>query len=145
MVENKRRPPVKFTPAVQAKFLTELASTGNVTYSAHKVKMSRRYMHEYRDAKDEKGNSKHPEFCAAWDDAIEISIDILEQEARRRAYEGIDKPVGFYQGISLQTVKQYSNTLLVFLLKALRPKKYMERKELSTGEDFNITVIIDEG
>ena len=42
--------------------------------------------------------------------------DALEAEARRRAVEGVRKPV-FYQGVICGWVGEYSDTLLIFLLK----------------------------
>ena len=142
---NTRRPPVKLTPKLQAEFLQSLAQTGNVTLSAHKINMSRKHMYEYYKAVDKDGNFLHPAFRDAWDDAIEVSIDILEAEARRRAEEGIDKPVGFFQGVSQTTVKEYSDSLLMFLLRALRSKKYMDRREVHGEETVKLTVVIDEG
>lgn len=37
------------------------------------------------------------DFAAAWDEALEVSYDTLEAEARRRALEGVEEPV-VYQG-----------------------------------------------
>jgi hypothetical protein len=47
----------------------------------------------------------------------------LEDEAVRRAYEGVERPV-FQGGKQVGVVREYSDTLLIFLLKALRPEKY---------------------
>ncbi len=56
-----------------------------------------------------------PEFRREWDQAKKEAIEILEEEARRRV-------------IPL-TVKKHSDTLLIFLLKAGKPKKYRERTQ----------------
>ena len=55
-------------------------------------------------------------------------MDDLELEARRRAVEGTERPV-FYQGGEVGYVREYSDTLLIFLLKAHRPNKFRERVE----------------
>src|SRR5258708_1551551 len=67
-------------------------------------------------------------YAAAFADAHEEACDSLEQEARRRATEGVDEPV-FYQGKECGTVRRYSDTLLIFLLKGALPSKYKDRVE----------------
>ncbi len=42
----------------------------------------------------------------------------------------MEKPVGWYKGKPGGTVREYSDILLIFLLKALRPEKYRERVEV---------------
>lgn len=78
-------------------------------------------------------------FAAAWDDALDQASDLLEKEARRRAHDGWDEPVfgslGNNQGSGeIGTVRKYSDTLLIFLLKGARPEKYRDRHEV-TGKD----------
>ncbi|WP_254240927.1 terminase [Achromobacter insolitus] len=68
------------------------------------------------------------EFAKAWDQAIRIATLGLEDEARRRAQEGVDEPV-FYLGSQCGTVRKYSDTLLIFLLKA-HDHKYREKTGL---------------
>ena len=59
-------------------------------------------------------------FRQAWDEATEIGTGELEHEALRRAYHGTLKPV-YYQGVVCGHVREYSDTLLMFLLKARNP------------------------
>ncbi len=73
---------------------------------------------------------KDPEYREAFELAKEGAADILEAEAYRRAVEGVEKPVGWYKGKPGGTVRLYSDVLLMFLLKALRPEKYRERVEV---------------
>ncbi len=56
----------------------------------------------------------------------EISIELLEVEAIRRARDGWDEPV-FYKGEKTGTIRKHSDTLLIFMLKAARPGVYKER------------------
>jgi len=70
-------------------------------------------------------------FAIAWDEALEISTDLLEEEARRRAFNGVKKPI-YQGGKRVGYVQEYSDTLLIFLLKANR-KKFREKIE-HTGE-----------
>jgi hypothetical protein len=64
-------------------------------------------------------------YADAFREAERMAGFLLEAEARRRAAEGIDKPV-YYQGQVVGTVKEYSDTLLIFLLKGALPDKYRE-------------------
>jgi hypothetical protein len=73
-----------------------------------------------------------PTFAAEWDNAIEEAADKLEGEAWRRAVEGINKPI-YYQGDLVDTVKEYSDTLMGLLLKAHRPEKYRDRMDVTSG------------
>ncbi len=67
-----------------------------------------------------------PEFAAAWDEALEIGIATLEDEAIRRARDGVATPV-FHRGRQVATVRKTSDALLMFLLRAHRPQLYRER------------------
>ena len=51
--------------------------------------------------------------------------EMLEDEATRRAFEGVDKPV-YHNGVVVGTVKEYSTTLMLFLLRAQKPDKYRD-------------------
>jgi hypothetical protein len=110
-------------------------------------------------------------FQEAWDDALEAGTDLVEFEARRRAIEGVDKPLT-YQGQftylyteqrddqgnivmdpatghpvmvvdrdvngnpKVLTAKEYSDTLLMALLKAYRPERFRDRSDVNvTGMD----------
>lgn len=70
-----------------------------------------------------------PEYSAAFALAEEMAIERLEAEADRRAVEGVDRPV-FYKGEECGTIKEYSDTLLIFRLNALRPEKYRQRYQV---------------
>ena len=65
------------------------------------------------------------DFAAQWDEALEEGSDLLEAEARRRAVTGVDKPV-YYKGEVVGSITQYSDRLLMFLLRAHRPQKFRD-------------------
>ncbi len=117
-------------------FLEELSKTGNVSASARMAGISRVTAYANRESNEE--------FAALWDDAIEIATDALELEARRRALEGTIKPV-FYQGVSCGQIQEYSDTLMIFLLKAHRPDKFREQSSVEVtgkgGAPFTVKVI----
>jgi hypothetical protein len=108
-----------------AEFLQVLRDTGgNVSRACMAIGQNRRRVYEWRE--------KDPVFAQAWDEAVDSGTDELEEEARRRAFSGVDEPV-FYQGEQCGEVRKYSDTLLIFLLKGRRPDKYREnvRTELT--------------
>jgi hypothetical protein len=106
------------TAEKKEKFLELLGQTGNATAAAEAIGLNRCTPYKWRE-KDEA-------FAAAWDAASEEAADRLEKEAWRRAVEGTEKPV--YQGGKLVgKVREYSDTLLIFLLKGNRPGKYADR------------------
>ena len=68
-------------------------------------------------------------FRSAWSKAIEIGTDALEAEAARRAYHGTLKPV-FHKGEICGHVREYSDSLLQFLLRARDPVRYRENQRV---------------
>lgn len=62
------------------------------------------------------------------DAALERAIAALESEAVRRALEGVEIPV-FHQGRECGSTVKHSDTLLMFLLKTLRPERYAGGRE----------------
>jgi hypothetical protein len=71
---------------------------------------------------------KDPEYRAQFEAATDQAAQALEDEAVRRAYEGVERPVTVAGKREL--VREYSDTLLIFLLKGLRPAKYRERYDV---------------
>ncbi len=67
---------------------------------------------------------------AAVEQAKEAAADLIEAEAFRRAVEGWEEPVGWYQGRPGGMVRKYSDVLAIFLLKGLRPDRYKDRVEM---------------
>lgn len=121
--------------------LTALAETGNVTEATRAAGVHRRTHYDWLDPK-KSGQEAAAIYAEAVEDAMEAAADRLEREAFRRAVEGVDEPV--YQGGELVgTVRKYSDTLLIFLLKGARPEKFRERHEHrhSGSVRFNLAAI----
>jgi hypothetical protein len=78
-------------------------------------------------------------FCQAWNEAATIGTELLEQEAERRAYHGVDEPV-FFRGIECGHIRKYSDTLLMFLLKSRRPAVYRDNSDNKFGGSFQLNV-----
>lgn len=96
-------------------FLEALAVYGVVQYAADAADVTRSTVYEARETDEA--------FAAAWDAACEESDDRLEQEAYRRAAEGAVRPL-LYQGQVVEVVQEYSDTLLMFLLKNRRRDRF---------------------
>lgn len=116
----------------KAIFLAALSASPNVTAAARQARKNRQYVYEVRDA--------DPDFKRAWDDAIEQSMDMLDGEMYRRAFEGTTKPV-FYQGVECGGIQEFSDGLAMFMAKAHRPEKYREQLDLRvTGKDVDAAI-----
>ena len=121
----RRRPDVKWTPNKLAEFIQIVESNGgNVTAALIEVKLSRGGFYERK--------LKSKRFAAVVEEAIDRGIDTLEDEARRRAFEGVRTPI-VSGGKIVTHVRKYSDFLMGLMLKAHRPK-YKERHEI-TGPD----------
>lgn len=116
-------------------FLHYLAQTGRVGDSAVKAGYTNPTALHRRRREDE-------DFAERWQEALEMAADTLEDEAVRRARDGVEEPV-YYQGREVGTVTKYSDQLLQFLLRGMKPKKYRENQG-GSGEGagtFGIAVL----
>jgi hypothetical protein len=127
-------PSQRVTLRKKAIFLGHLAKTGNVTKAAEATGWARRVAYRHRE--------NDPTFAEAWEDAEQQYADLLEREADRRAVEGVDEP-RFYEGGVCGHVRKYSDTLLIFRLKALRPDKYRERQEISGNPESPLRLLLE--
>lgn len=74
-------------------------------------------------------------FAREWGKAYDAAIDGLEREAMRRAFEGWEEPV-YQGGAMVGTIRKFSDTLLIFLMKGARPGKYRDNARIElTGAD----------
>lgn len=119
------------TPERRLAFLTVLADTANVSRACSGAGIGRTAAYQWRN--------DDLDFKKSWDEALEIGIGALEDEAHRRAFEGTDEPV-HYLGQRCDTIKKYSDTLAIFLLKAHRPDKYRERFEGQLSGDMTLNL-----
>ncbi len=103
-------------------FLAAYARCGTVTQAATLADVHRSAHYEWL-----KEDEAYVEAFAA---AKEEAGEWLEAEARRRAFLGILKAV-HYKGERVDYVREYSDTLLIFLLKGAMPAKYRERHEIT--------------
>jgi hypothetical protein len=140
-----RTPKKRTAPDWAPKLLACLARTANIKAACDAAGVGRSTFYDRRDS--------DKAFAAAAAEALESAVDDLELEARRRAKDGVRR-VKFHQGLPIMiqacgddgrpltddqgrpvtvpyTEHEYSDTLMIFLLKAHRPEKYRERHEVS--------------
>jgi len=139
-------------------FLLKLREGLSISAACRFANISRATVYRWRESDED--------FLLAWEDAEEEGTDLLEDEAKRRAEQGVTKLVmhegkpiviGFNkQGqhclpeadecvrTELLRESKYSDTLMIFLLKARRPKKYSEKHQLEgPGPDGALIVNVN--
>lgn len=119
------------TPEKLTAFCAALAETGIVRRACEAVDISRQTAYRWRE--------ENADFAKAWDRALKIGISALEDEAHRRGFEGCDEPI-YHLGKAVGTVKKYSDTLAIFLLKAHAPERFRERHEINHSGGLNLTI-----
>lgn len=117
--KRTRRTPEKADAACD-RFLELLAGGHTVKHACEEAGLGRSTVYDRRQ--------RDAGFADRWAEADELGVQVLEQEARRRAVDGVedfrlDRDGGEH------TFRRYSDTLLIFLLKAKRPDVYRERYE----------------
>lgn len=105
----------------KALFVEKLAEYVSVVKTSKAVRISRPTLYKWRD--------DDPDFKLAWDEAAKVGIEKLQDEAIRRAMEGVDKPV-YQGGFKVGQIREYSDTLLIFLLKGMKPKMYRDKLQV---------------
>lgn len=132
-------PPDEIGRAKKAAFLAAYALCGNITQAAQSAGVARQSHYEWIEGK---------EYADAFAKAGEEATDRLEAEARRRAERGVMRKK-FDKGVPVldpetgaQYVEyEYSDTLMIFLLKGLRPDKY--RDNIAIQHDGTLRTIAD--
>jgi DNA-binding phage protein len=112
------------------RFLEALSLMPNVSSAARTAGISRAMVYLER--------KENPEFRAAWDEAVDVGVDLLEQVAHTRATTGEARRVlrTITRTVDGQVVERtewveesvrVSDAMLTLLLKAHRPEVYRER------------------
>lgn len=118
-------------PAWAAAYLEELMNGASVTVAAKKAGIGLGSVYRVRH--------ENPEFDVAVREAMNIKTEVLEQEAQRRAYHGVEEPV-FHRGQVVGHTRKYSDLLLIFLLKARKPEVYREGKNEDARAPITLNV-----
>lgn len=108
-------------------FFAELAKHGLVATAAKTAQLDRSNMYKLKD--------KDLEFAARWAAALDLFADSLEAAAYARAVAGFKKGV-WHQGQQVGEEIQYSDSLLLAMLKAKRKREYGDSSKVElTGAD----------
>lgn len=123
--DEKRRQGDHLTAAerakVQARFLTAYAKTGIILRASKAAKVDRTTVYYWQE------HDEH--FALRMNQARAEADDALREEIRRRAVTGTLKPV-YQGGHFVGTIREYSDTLLIFLAKSRMPE-FREKVEHS--------------
>lgn len=115
------------THATWVVFCATYAETGNIRRSSEAAGVDYRQYYQWV--------KRHPDFVEMFSDAQQAAADMLEDEAVRRAREGVRRPV-MYRGKQIELYNpvsrkkeplweiEYSDVLIMFLLRGFRPQKY---------------------
>jgi hypothetical protein len=150
----------KVRAARQKAFLEAYRRTASVTLAARAARVHRSIHYLWM---------LEPKYAADFGAAQAEAADLLEDEAIRRAHQGLAKPI-VYQG-SFQyrrrlkkgtgpknhkraeyeeygpplAIQEYSDQLLMFLLKGFKPTKYKERGALEVSGPDGSPIAVDSG
>jgi hypothetical protein len=117
--------PTKSTPKKRRDwrpaFLAAFEQTGMITAAAKAAKIHRDTAYRERQ--------RNEDFALAWAEIEEHTTELMEAEAVRRGVEGVERPV-FQGGVEVGTIRQYSDTLLIFMLKSRKPHVYRDNVQV---------------
>ena len=114
------------------RFLVFLSATGHISHAAKLAGVSRQATWVWRE--------KDPLFSKTFAWCERMGCERLEEEARRRAFEGVVKPV-FQKGVMVGYVREYSDTLAMFLLRKIDPA-YRDKVELNVHTDNSLAAAL---
>ena len=106
-----------WAPAVQQAFIEALADTGSVEAACRFVDKSPASAYRLR---------RHPEggeFAHAWQVAVDLGIQQIEDSAMDRARNGVEVPV-FAYGDRIATRRVHNDQLVMFMLRNRAPDRY---------------------
>ena len=115
-----------WTEERQRGFIAALADTGSVKSAAHAVNMTPEGAYQLR---------RHPaaqQFRKAWEAALALGVQRLEDVAMERALHGIEVPV-YHFGEIIGTRRVHNDRLLMFLLRNRAPKRFAADSWQKTG------------
>lgn len=106
-----------WTAERQIRFIEALAATKCVDAACRAVGMSDTSAYELRE------RPCGAAFRKAWEIALEVQLDAVEQGAVERSVHGVARPI-FYKGEKVGEYRHYDERLTMFLLRNRRPARY---------------------
>lgn len=123
-VKKRAKPSIA---ARRVRFLDRLRRTANVARAAREAGISTSALYQHR--------ARHAGFAGDWDAAIGEALDELEDVLIERAKHGVERPV-YYAGKQVGSVRNYSDSLAMFILKAKRPEVYSRLAAAGADSDL---------
>jgi hypothetical protein len=114
-------------------FLAAYGETCNIGRAAKAAGIDRQSHYDWLAADEN--------YRQAFKAAREQAVDALEDEAVRRANEGVERAVTVAG--EREIVKEYSDTVLIFLLKGARPERYRDNLWLEGAFQLNVAAITE--
>ena len=93
-----------------------------------------------RDRMAERTKAEDTRWRDLWDLSLDHYRDDLEDEARRRAFEGTEEGV-WYKGELVGTERRYSDRLMEVLLRGERPAKFRDNVKLDAEITGGVLVV----
>lgn len=110
----------------QGAFLAAYAQLARVNKAADAAGVDRRTHYDWL--------REDGDYREEFERAKELAVQQLEDEAVRRAVEGVEEPMNI--GGEMIMVRKFSDPLLMFILKGQKPTVYRERQSIEhTGKD----------
>lgn len=109
------------------RFLEALTQTANVTAAAELAGVSRRALYKWRNANED--------FARAWNEALELGLDALEDALMVRAKDGTTRPI-YQQGKLVGHEQQFDNRAAEFILERRRPEVWGARLKVDVTVDI---------
>jgi hypothetical protein len=108
---------IKRTKPIKERIIAALREGLSPTYAVRKAGLSRAEAYRWR--------KEDSEFKRQWEEAVSEGVDLLEDEAQRRAVDGYNvRDIYNKNREVIGQVRKYSDSLLMFLLKSRRPERY---------------------
>lgn len=117
-------------------FLAAYAHTGRITRAALSAQVNWRNHYNWLKSDEQ--------YVLSFAEAQRMAGDFFEDEAIRRALEGIQKPV-FYRGEHVENETVYSDTLMIVLLKGAKPDKYRDNVKVETDITVHLETSLQQG
>ena len=129
MTKPKPKTPSRATLDRQKRFLDAYRKVGTIIHAAEQSAIAARTHYTWLD--------KDHGYVAKFEEAHKEAIERLVAEARRRALEGVQRKK-FHNGAPVldpetgeqYMEREYSDTLLIFLLKGAMPETYRDRQDV---------------
>lgn len=132
LVRTSKQFGVKKSPEIKELFLGWLRKGYTPKRAAAECGIGRATVFAWRAEDDD--------FREAWAEAYDEGTDVFEDEAKRRAVDGVDRPI-FQQGECVGFERVYSDSLMQMMLQGRRPGVYKKGNEDggSGGNSFSFT------